>query len=344
MSATRRRFLGLAVLGGLTLATARTAGAQPIRILRGDGPAGPPDRMGPSRELGEFLADVAAGDVAHAGPITVAWLCATPRRSTLGIETLDEARAAGELTMTEQDRATVSDVVVANAGKSAVLMLAGEILLGGKQDRLVKEDVLLPPLSGPRHVGVYCVEQGRWAGKANEFSAGTALAAPSLRSRLVERTDQQQVWAEVDRSARAFAASSPTGAYARVHESPEVKARMESAERAPELRPVARAVGAAVSVGSRLAGLDAFAEPSLFAREWPKLLRAYAVEAERSPGDAPADAALRRRVTDTLRRAANADGATSRNAGAGVIFTFRVAEMSGSALIAEQRVIHVALV
>lgn len=44
-----------------------------------------------------------------------------------------------------------------------------------------------------------------------------------------------------------------------------------------------------------------------------------------------------------LRRAAAADGATSRNAGAGAIFAFRVDDMRGSALVAEQRVMHVAL-
>lgn len=39
-------------------------------------------------------------------------------------------------------------------------LLAGEILLGGKQNRVLTEDILLPPGSGPRNVGVYCVEGG----------------------------------------------------------------------------------------------------------------------------------------------------------------------------------------
>src|SRR5437899_10335990 len=82
-----------------------------------------------------------------------------------------------------------------------VLLLAGEILLGGKQNRIVVEDVLVPPLSGPLTLPVYCVEQGRWAGDAKPFTTRGSFAAPGLRARMLERSDQREVWAEVDRYA-----------------------------------------------------------------------------------------------------------------------------------------------
>jgi NitT/TauT family transport system ATP-binding protein len=62
----------------------------------------------------------------------VFWLQAKEAPAALDVSTLDEARAKGALVITERDQATVPELLVDNRGKSAVLMLAGEILIGGK--------------------------------------------------------------------------------------------------------------------------------------------------------------------------------------------------------------------
>src|SRR6185312_11829911 len=97
------------------------------------------------------------------------------------------------LLITERGSATVPELIVDNRGKLHVLLLAGEILVGGKQNRVLKEDVLLPPASGARNLGVYCVEQGRWNIGRTDFDSKSTLASPSLRSRLMQKADQAQV-------------------------------------------------------------------------------------------------------------------------------------------------------
>src|SRR2546428_759065 len=164
---TRRslvRMLGL----GAGVAIASPARADRIRILpevsAGEAPSGG-GSLG--TDLRRFLEGVRVGERRAHGGLTVFWLHGPGGAAPFVIRTLDEARARGELHVTERDQATVSSLAIENRGSGHVLVLAGEILQGGKQNRIVLEDVLVPPRSGPLTPPVYCVAQGRWAGDAN---------------------------------------------------------------------------------------------------------------------------------------------------------------------------------
>jgi hypothetical protein len=260
------------------------------------------------------------------------------------VATLEEGRSRGDLAITERDRAAVPELIVENRGKAYVLLLAGEVLLGGKQNRVLSEDILLPPLSGPRNIGVYCVEQGRWAGGRKDFEAKGSFAAPGLRSRVMEKADQGKVWAEVDKYARAAQAPSPTRSFQEIYEKDEVKRHLDDVERGIIHRATPGALGAAVFVEETLAGLDLFDDPGLFAREWPKLLRAYALDAYRRPGRSWwQERRLRGRLEGLLAGAGKAEGVLRGNAGVGQLFEFRVSGLRGSALVFEDRVVHSAI-
>jgi hypothetical protein len=290
------------------------------------------------------MAGVRVGEARIHGGIVVFWLYGKGPAAALDVATLEEARSRGGLLMTERDLASVPELIVENRGKVHVLLLAGEILLGGKQNRVLREDVLLPPFSGPRNIGVYCVEQGRWAGRSKDFEAKGTFAAPALRSRLMEKADQARVWAEVDRYAAAAAAPSPTRSYQEVYEKPEVQEHLKDVEQGIDPRAAAGALGGAVFVGQALVGLDLFHDPALFAREWPKLLRAQALEAYRQPPQpSGSEPRLRARVAEVLAGAARVEGVLRGNAGVGRLFEFRVDRSLGSALVFDGRVVHTAI-
>ena len=104
------------------------------------------------------------------------------------------------------------------------------------------------------------------------------------------------------------------------------------------------ALGAAVFVGEAMAGLDVFFEPGLFSREWPKLLRAQALDAYRQPRlPEPAEGRLRTRVEEVLRAAAGVEGIVRENAGVGQLFDFRAKGRRGSGLVFDGRVVHAAI-
>jgi hypothetical protein len=345
---TRREFvrwLGLG-LAGVVGAPSAVAWADRIRILGGGSGGGEMSVAAPgqpSPALRRFLGGVRVGEVQRHGPLRVVWLHGVPGLP-LPVAVLDEARSRGDLVITERDQATVPELVVENRGQGYVLLLAGEILLGGKQNRVLTEDLLLPPLSGPRAIGVYCVEQGRWAGRAKEFDTRGSFAAPRLRSKVMERAGQGMVWAEVDRYAKRAAAPSATQSYQAIYEKPEVRAQMDEAERGLDARAVPGALGAAVLVGSDLVGLDLFLEPGLFARQWPKLLRAQTLDVYGRPaGPDGDDGAARGLVEEILAPGAKATGTQRSNAGVGQLFEYRAGGRRGSALLFEGRVLHAAI-
>ena len=334
------------ILGvGTGVAVVRPAQADRVRILPQVSPGEPAaggDRVASTAR--RFLEGVRVGERRAYGGLTVFWLHAPGAAAPFAIRTLDEARARGELHVTERDQATVSAVVVDNQGPVHVLLLAGEILMGGKQNRIVIEDVLVPPRSGPLSLPVHCVEQGRWAGAGKQFTTRDTLAAPKLRARMLERSDQQQVWAEVQNYARSAAAPSATGSYQAIPDKPEVQAHQHDVEAGIGAKIAPGAQGAAVFVGDALAGLDLFQDGSLFAREWPKLLRASTIEAfGRKVDDAAGERRLRAHVEELVKSAAGAPGSVRRGVGAGWLVELRPSRARGSALVAESQVVHVAL-
>ena len=336
----------LQVLGvGVGVAAASPAWAQKIRILPG-GAAGEPAAGGnqAGSEVRRFLGGVRVGERRAYGGLTVFWLHAPSAPAPFAISTLDEARAQGGLVVTERDQAAVSGLVIENRGPVHVLLLAGEILLGGKQNRIVVEDVLVPPRSGPLTLPVYCVEQGRWQGAGKQFTTRETLAAPRLREKMLERSDQRDVWAEVDRYAKRAAAPSATGSYQAIHDKPEVQAQQKDVEAAIGGKIAPGAQGAAVFVAETLAGLDLFQDGSLFAREWSKLLRASTIEAYGRTIDNLDDRRLRASLDELLKSAAGADGSVRRGVGAGWLVDLRMSRAKGTALVAESQVVHVAMI
>ena len=329
MLTTRRSFLGIARLAAastLTLPRAARAG-------RG------------SPALQRFTATLQPGAIARHGTLTLAWLHGGEGGTPLAVATLDEAQAAGDLVITERGSATVPELIVDNRGKLHVLMLAGEILLGGKQNRVLREDILLPPRSGPRSISVYCVEQGRWSGSRKDFESKAAVAQPSLRRKLMDNADQGRVWQEVERSVKAQGLRpSATGSYFMMYEAPQVQQRLADGERAMDERAAPGAVGAVVFIGGAIAGLDAFHDAALFTREWRKLLRAHLLESYAAPAPLTlAEPEIRARIRAFLDAVGGADGSARGNAGVGQLFEFRGPDFRGTALDHEGRVVHLAV-
>jgi hypothetical protein len=349
----RRGFVRSAVVAGAgVLSMVGTSWAQRIRVIPPPDPAEPSGMPGnvPGGPLGRLLSRVRPGAVATAGAVVAVWLEGAGEPGAPPALTLEEAQRAGDLTISERGRETVPELVVDNRGKSFVLLLAGEILLGGKQNRVLREDLLLPPLSGPRTAGVYCVEQGRWSGDRRDFEGKQSFAQPGLRGKVMEGADQRRVWQEVARSVAAAApAPSPTASYHHVYEQPDVQRHLAQVEeRLAGSRVAASALGAAAFVNGQLSGVDLFGRADLFARHWPKLLRAYAVDAYRlGKGAEPDQAALRAEVAGLLAAAGAARGTTHASAGAGHRFEFRVprggAALRGAALVYESQVVHAAM-
>lgn len=252
------------------------------------------------------------------GNLTVFPVAAAQTHDTSRFLTLDEGVRAGTVVVTEAGSvqglirgrhpvrpsrgAEVNKLVLLNNSNRPLLLLAGEIVTGGKQDRVIGEDRIIPANSGPVDLSVFCVEPGRWVEKSATFSyLGAQMAAPSVRRPAVVAKSQQQVWDNVRQSngvigglvdSRARAEVASTSSYAQVMENKAVKDKLSSVA-APlernydamfrELRKQ-NAVGVVVAVNGRIVWADLFASTDLLQAYWPKLIRSYAAEAVANSG------------------------------------------------------------
>lgn len=144
--------------------------------------------------------------------------------------TLDEGLRSGEVEVTEAGNARglvrsrggrqpvyqgdmVNTLVLINHSKKPLLLLAGEIVTGGKQDRIVASDRIVPSQSDPVDLSVFCVEHGRWTESSDKFGAAAKSAAqsfmvqPQVRQQAMVAKDQQQVWNAVGGAINGMAAA-----------------------------------------------------------------------------------------------------------------------------------------
>ncbi len=199
---------------------------------------------------------------------------------------LEEAQTAKRVSVAEVDRGgQVNQLSVGNQDKRPLYLLGGEVVLGGKQDRMVVADTVVDP-GQRRLVDVRCVEAGRWNGADLAFHASAAMAHPELR-RLALFDDQRGVWDEVARKSSASGVSSATGTYRRVLQDAKVRERighyLDELQR--QIPRNERLAGMAVAVNGDLEVVDLFSSPLLYSKLERKLLASYVLTAlERQPG------------------------------------------------------------
>jgi hypothetical protein len=257
--------------------------------------------------------------------------------------TLDQGLKSGEVVITEAGKARglvrfrnrghatesgdqVNTLVLVNHSSRPLVLLAGEIVTGGKQDRVIAKDRIVPPHSEPLDLGVFCIEPGRWVESSPKFDVSGKgrqsgfMVEPSVRSKAMAAKNQREVWAAVGSSigsgGRADAAPPPAGAtyhgivvggvydgaaasssYAKAMAAPKAQAEVdavaapvvgENNEVSEKLRHE-KVIGVVAAINGHIVWADLFASPELLADYWSKLVRSYAAEAiHRDTHDGPA--------------------------------------------------------
>jgi hypothetical protein len=174
---------------------------------------------GPAHESLHVLAPITHGN------LTIFPIVGGVEYDTSRLLTLDEGVRAGTVIVTEQGSvqglvrrgqpvnrgsgAAVNQLVLINNSDRPLLLLAGEIVAGGHQDRVIGADRLVLPNSDPIDLSVFCVEPGRWVGRSERFSSmKSQMAQPSVRVPAMAAKDQHQVWNQVAEARKAVIATS----------------------------------------------------------------------------------------------------------------------------------------
>ncbi|TDH19781.1 hypothetical protein EXU57_22235 [Segetibacter sp. 3557_3] len=132
---------------------------------------------------------------------------------------LPEAIQKGKVRIREvQDSrgASVNTLEIFNHSKDNILLNSGDLLAGGKQDRMIGETRILSPGKAASYVDVFCVEKGRWDDKQTAFKhKGTADI--SLKKVMDKTGRQSHVWKEIERQFMAVRKNSEVWPYLQLH-------------------------------------------------------------------------------------------------------------------------------
>jgi hypothetical protein len=188
----------------------------------------------------------------------------------------------------------VQELAIENVSSAEVYVQAGDIVKGGRQDRVLQVDLILPPRSGKVPIASFCVEQGRWSRRGAESAvmfddAAHALSSKDLKMAAKRDRSQGDVWREVSESqdklsaalrADVAAPASPTSLRLTL-ENREVKQGAEGYVRALSdiIHRRKDSIGYAFAINGKLNSADVYGSSHLFQKMWPKMLRAAAVEA-----------------------------------------------------------------
>ncbi len=207
--------------------------------------------------------------------------------------TLQEALEQKKIVVHETQK--VNTLAVENISDSDVIyLMAGDIVRGGKQDRVLGDDLLVSPKTGKVPIESFCVEHGRWSRRGQEtagrFGSSTnAACSISLKQAIRQKRDQSLVWSKV--SSQQAALSENVDADVKSADSPsslELTMDNESVKKAAgeysgKLDRIAReesdALGYVAIINGKINCSDVYGSHELFVKLWPKLLDACAIEA-----------------------------------------------------------------
>jgi hypothetical protein len=206
--------------------------------------------------------------------------------------TLQEALAQKKVIVYETK--DVNELAIRNVSNQDVYIQAGDIVKGGDQDRMISVDFIVPRRSKRMPISAFCVESGRWSrrGSENNESFGTSQnVATSKQLKLAAKSaqSQQAVWENVKVVQDKLSANvggmvnSPVSGSSLELAVENDKVRESTDDYLKALAGIMQnktdVIGYVFAINGHVNSADIYASRSLFAKLWPKLLKANATEA-----------------------------------------------------------------
>ena len=207
--------------------------------------------------------------------------------------TLEEAMDSGLLKIYETG--SVNNLRVQNKSKKKKIFIqSGDIIRGGKQDRVIKHDMIINIYSGDVNIDVFCVEAGRWQKRGSEdagyfSSSKLKISSRDLKLAANSSESQQDVWNAVEdaqvklekNTGKSVRAGESSSSLLLTLENRDVdrlsNEYVEAIERAVSgQRDV---IGFVFAINGEINSGDIYASRTLFEKLWDKQIKASAVEA-----------------------------------------------------------------
>lgn len=325
MNTLKQLFIPAIALGALSFTACFNSTHTPISVEAAAGPEQPTTQSGEYRVL----------EPIESGAVTlypIVRVDSDTRAAKWQYITLDEGLKSGEVVITEAGKAaglarnrhnrdgvsereyssdSVNTLVLLNNSAHPLVLLAGEIVTGGKQDRIIAKDRIVAPHGAPLDLGVFCIEPHRWTELSSNFGSSEKVAKhsmivePSVRREAMATQSQQEVWNAVNKSvdsSRSSAGAShstyaydanegggspaSTSSYARAMAAPAQQQQIDKVaspalvndSAMPDQLRKQNVVGVVAAINGHILWADVFASHDLLEAYWSKLVRSYAAE------------------------------------------------------------------
>ena len=194
------------------------------------------------------------------------------------IISFEEALREGKITVKEMATPGGADVgmlTIKNHSKKDILIESGEMVAGGKQDRVFASTTLIPPDEKEVFLPVFCVEKGRWDTRIRSFRyAGPANNALKRQVNIARK--QNKVWKEIDRQLGESDKVNKTNAYLEIYRDTinrdsaciaYFNSRMSASD--------SLFAGFVAITGDKIINCELFGSTAMFMAAYPTLLKSY---------------------------------------------------------------------
>lgn len=174
---------------------------------------------------------------------------------------------------------TVNTLVAKNVSTDTIFIMAGDVVKGGKQDRVIGQDIVILP-GQQINLNAFCVEHNRWTttdGNGGQFNGYFSMSSMDIRKIVTEEKNQQNVWNKVDEHTSKNNAESTTHTYTNLTSSEEYQTQLKGYldKLGKAFQNDSSVIGVIAVTGDKVIGCDLFATHQLFDNAYENLIHSY---------------------------------------------------------------------
>ena len=258
------------------------------------------------------------------------------KRSYIDILTLKKGLELELVSVKECETSQVNTIIVKNDAVTPLLLIDGEEIVGGDQNRIVNSTILIDGKSS-MSIPVSCSEKGRWAYKS-EFKQSNYIANFNTRraKEYASRSKhhfQDVIWSSISDLEEENSFASPTSAMEESYENLKVGHN----KIIKEFEVVDGQNGVLIILDGEIEGFELFLNPEIYREFHEKILKSYLIDSKINSQPFTINADVAR---DVIANALDSEFEKRPNTGLEEVFEFENSEGLGTLYTYQDQIIH----
>lgn len=200
-------------------------------------------------------------------------------KTYIDILTLKKGLELGLVEIKECENSQVNTLIVKNESVTPLILIDGEEVVGGDQNRIVNSTILIDAKSEMK-IPVSCSEKNRWSYK-NEFKQSNYIA--NYRTRLAKEHASRQsnhfqdiIWSSIDELESQTEFTSPTCAMEESYENQ----KFDLNEIIKKFQIVPGQTGVLIMIDGEIKGFEVFLNSEMYREFHEKIIKSYLIDNE----------------------------------------------------------------